>query len=116
MAQSVPDQDPVMVAMTAACAPALSGENIGLRKYIYVPNILLISCVMLFARKSFVAVESVDSIKNQDYSDATSFAEINSRMLLIDDFSTPKQKQSFSQEVPTLLTTCNTGWMCMASG
>ena len=98
-----------MVAMTAACAPALSGENIGLRKYIYVPNILLISCVMLFARKSFVAVESVDSIKNQDYSDATSFAEINSPMLLIDDFSTPKQKQSFSQEVPTLLTTCNTG-------
>ena len=97
-----------MVAMTAACAPALSGENIGLRKYVDVPNVLLIPCVMLFAKKLFVAVELVNNVQNQDFSDATSFAEINSPMLLIDDFSTPKNKQSFSQEVPILLTTYNT--------
>ena len=46
----------------------------------------------------FVAVESVNSVQNQDFSNATSFPEINSPMLLIDDFSTPKKKQSFSQE------------------
>ena len=64
-------QDPVMegssamsplgepsIPMIAACAPALSGENIGLRKYVDVPNVLLIPCVMLFAKKLFVAVES----------------------------------------------------------
>uniref|UniRef100_A0A453IU48 Uncharacterized protein n=1 Tax=Aegilops tauschii subsp. strangulata TaxID=200361 RepID=A0A453IU48_AEGTS len=81
-------------AKIAACAPALSGEHIGLRKYVDVPNILLIPCV-LFAKKLFVAVESVNSVQNQDFSDATSFPEINSPMLLIDDFSTPKKKQSF---------------------
>uniref|UniRef100_A0A8R7U3G6 Uncharacterized protein n=1 Tax=Triticum urartu TaxID=4572 RepID=A0A8R7U3G6_TRIUA len=49
-----------MAAMIAACALALS------------------------------AVELVNNVQNQDFSDATSFAEINSPMLLIDDFSTPK--------------------------
>ncbi|XBH55887.1 hypothetical protein VPH35_077865 [Triticum aestivum] len=44
------------------------------------------------------AVESVNSAQNQDFSDATSFAEINSPMLLINESSTPKKKQSFSQE------------------
>ncbi|XP_044325979.1 uncharacterized protein [Triticum aestivum] len=43
-------------------------------------------------------VESANSVQNQDLSDATSFAEINSPMLLIDDASTPKKKQAFSQE------------------
>ncbi|XBI15953.1 hypothetical protein VPH35_058289 [Triticum aestivum] len=43
-------------------------------------------------------VESVNSFQNQDFSDATSFAEINSPMLLIDDASTPKKKQACSQE------------------
>ncbi|KAM3277594.1 hypothetical protein ACQJBY_045474 [Aegilops geniculata] len=57
------------IPMIAACTPALS------------------------------AVESVNSVQNQDFSDATSFAEINSPMLLIDDSSTPKKKESFSQEV-----------------
>ena len=62
---------------------------------------------MLFAKKLFVAVESINIVRNQDYNNATLFAEINSPMLLIDDFSTPKKKESFSQEVPILLTTCN---------
>ena len=52
-------------------------------------------------------MESVNSVQNQDFSDATSLAEINSPMLLIDDFGTPKTEQSFSQEVPTLATACN---------
>uniref|UniRef100_A0A8R7THS9 Uncharacterized protein n=1 Tax=Triticum urartu TaxID=4572 RepID=A0A8R7THS9_TRIUA len=61
-----------MVAMTTACAPALS------------------------------AVESINIVRNQDYNNATLFAEINSPMLLIDDFSTPKKKESFSQELGRL--------------
>ncbi|KAM3410052.1 hypothetical protein ACQJBY_002355 [Aegilops geniculata] len=48
---------------------------------------------------SFSAVESVNSVQNQDFSDATLFAEINSPMLLIDDASTPKRKQACSQEM-----------------
>ena len=57
---------------------------------------------MLFAKKMFVAVESINIVRNQDYNNATLFAEINSPMLLIDDSSTPKKKQSFSQVVHTL--------------
>lgn len=53
---------------------------------------------MMFAENLFAAVELVNSVQNKDFSDATSFPEINSPMLLIDDFSTPKKKQSFSQE------------------
>lgn len=33
---------------------------------------------------------------------APTLSEMNSPMLLIDDFSSPKKKQSISQEVPTL--------------
>lgn len=44
------------------------------------------------------AVESINSVQSQDFSDATSCAEINSPMLLIDDASTPKKKQACSQE------------------
>ena len=63
---------------------------------------------MLFAEKLFAAVESVNSAENQVFSDATSFGENNSPMLLIDDSSTPKKKQSFSQEVSTFVTSYNT--------
>ena len=58
---------------------------------------------MLFAKKMFVAVESINIVRNQDYNNATLFAEINSPMLLIDDFSSPENNQSFSNEVPTQL-------------
>lgn len=40
------------------------------------------------------AVESINSVQSQDFSDATSCAEINSPMLLIDDASTPKKETS----------------------
>ena len=62
---------------------------------------------VFFAEYLFAVVESANSVQNQDLSDATSFAEINSPMLLIDDASTPKKKQAFSQEVPTLVTACD---------
>ena len=106
-------QDPVMegssamsplgepsIPMIAACAPALSGDNNDTRKSRYpnVSNIMLIPCVLLVAKKLFAAMESVNSVQNQDFSDATSFAEINSPMLLIVDSSTP-EKKSFSQDV-----------------
>ena len=80
-------------AKIAACALALSGENIGLRKYVDVPNILLIPCVMLFPTKLFAAMESVNSAQNQDFSNGSSFAEITSPMLVITDSSTLKKKQ-----------------------
>ena len=73
--------EPIIPVITA-CAPALSGENIGLRKYDDVPNVLLIPCVMLFPIKLFAAMESVNSAQNQDFSNGTLFVEINSPMLV----------------------------------
>ncbi|KAM3388864.1 hypothetical protein ACQJBY_011162 [Aegilops geniculata] len=65
------------------------------------------------------AVESVNSVQNQDFSDATSFAEINSPMLLIDDASTLKKKQACSQEMHDALTSGNIrttdGWKKLLS-
>ena len=77
-----------------ACAPALSGDNNDTRKSRYpnASNIMLIPCVLLVAKKLFATMESVNSVQNQDYSDATSFAEINSPMLLIDDSNHRKKK------------------------
>ena len=58
---------------------------------------------MLFPTKLFAAMESVNSAQNQDFSNGTLFAEINSPMLVITDSSTLEKKQSFFQEVHTLL-------------
>ena len=80
----------------------------GSKEYADVPMILIIPCLMFFAKKKLFAAQSIYSSENQDFSDSTLFAEINSPMLLINESSTPKKKQSFSQEVRTLDTTCNT--------
>ena len=84
------------------CVPTLSGEKMQSKKKIINPF------SDVFAKYLFVVVELVNSDQNQDFNDATSLVEINSPMLLIDHASTPKKKQACSQEVPTLVTSCNT--------
>jgi hypothetical protein len=46
--------------------------------------------------------ESVNSLGMIELCDANSFSEINSRMLPLSEFSTPKKRQCFSQDVSVL--------------
>jgi hypothetical protein len=63
--------------------------------------------IMCASAQSFIYfADSVNSLGMRELSDANSFSEINSRMLPLSEFSTPKKRQCFSQDVSVLLMVC----------
>jgi hypothetical protein len=63
--------------------------------------------IMCASAQSFIYfADSVNSLGMTELSDANSFSEINSRMLPLSEFSTPKKRQCFSQDVSVLLIVC----------